>query len=237
MVSSELNANLRDAAGKSVARKLRRDGRIPAVLYGAHTKNLMLSLDPRALMKAVDTEAGTNTLITLRVEGATDHAQRVVMLRELQVDPIRRAPLHADLYEIRMDETITVSIPLRVIGKAPGIEEGGILEQGLRELEIECLPGNIPAEVEVDVSQLAIGDSIPVSELKLPEGVKVLTDAATTVAAVTTPAAEEVAEVPVEAEAVPVEGAAPEGEAAPAAEAKGEKTEKKGPEAKGEKKE
>ncbi len=237
MVRSELNAVLRDASGKGVARKLRRDGRIPAVLYGAHTKSLMLSIDPRALMKAVDTEAGTNTLITLRVEGATGHAQRVVMLRELQVDPIQRAPLHADLYEIRMDETITVSIPVRVVGKAPGIEEGGILEQGLRELEIECLPGNIPPEVEVDVSGLAIGDSIPVSDLKLPEGVKVLTDATTTVAAVTTPAAEEVPVVPAEAEAVAVEGAVPEGEAAPAAEAKGEKAEKKGPEAKGEKKE
>ena len=237
MVRSELNACLRDASGKGVARKLRAGGRIPAVLYGAHTQSLMLSLDPRALMKAVDTEAGTNTLITLRLEGAADQAQRVVMVRELQVDPIRRAPLHADLYEIRMDETITVSIPVRVVGKAPGIEEGGILEQGLRELEIECLPGSIPDDVEVDVSRLAIGDSIPVSDLKLPEGVKVLTDATTTVAAVTTPAAEEVAAVPVEGEALVVEGAVPEGEAAPVAEAKGEKTEKKGPEAKGEKKE
>src|SRR4030042_6345139 len=106
-----------------------------------------------------------------------------------------------------MDETITVSIPVRVVGKAPGSEEGGILEQGLRELEIECLPGTIPDDVEVDVSRLAIGDSIPVSDLKLPEGVKVLTDAATTVAAVTTPAAEEAAAGPVEGEAVVVEGA------------------------------
>jgi len=228
MVRSELHARMRDSSGKGVARKLRRGGFIPAVLYGAHTKNLLLAVDPRALLKAVDTEAGTNTLINLRVEGSADLAQKVVMLRDLQVDPVRRAPLHADLYEIRMDETVTVSIPVRVVGRAAGVEEGGILDLSLRELEIECLPGSIPDDVEVDVSALGIGDLIHVSELKLPEGVKVLEDPDTPVVAVTAPPAEEVAPVPVEGEAVPVEGAVPEGEAAAAetAEAKGEKGDK-----------
>ena len=149
--------------------------------------DVLLSLEPRALLKAVDTEAGANTLITLRVEGNAELSQKVVMLRDLQVDPVRRAPLHADLYEVRMDETITVRIPVRVVGRAAGVEEGGILDHSLRDLEIECLPGNIPPEVEVDVSALAIGDSIHVSDLQVPEGVKVLEDPGTTVAAVTTP--------------------------------------------------
>jgi large subunit ribosomal protein L25 len=140
---------------------------------------------------------------------------------------VRRTPLHADLYEVRMDETITVSIPVRIVGKAAGVEEGGILDHSLRELEIECLPGSIPDGVEVDVSALTIGDSIHVSDLKLPEGVKVLEDAGTPVVAVTTPAAEEVAPVPAEGEAVAVEGAPAEGEAAAAApEAKGDKGDK-----------
>ena len=227
MVRSELHARMRDSSGKGVARKLRAGGFIPAVLYGAHTTNVLLSLEPRALMKALDTEAGANTLINLRVEGNEELSQRVVMLRDLQVDPVRRAPLHADLYEVRMDETITVSIPVRIIGKAAGVEEGGILDHSLRELEIECLPGSIPDDVEVDVSALAIGDSIHVSELQVPAGVKVLQDPDTTVVAVTTPAAEEAPAVPAEAVAVPVEGAPAEGAAAetPAAEGKGEKKE------------
>jgi large subunit ribosomal protein L25 len=207
---------MRDSSGKGVARKLRRDGFIPAVLYGAHTANVLLALEPRALMKAVDTEAGSNTLITLRVEGHTDLSQKVVMLRDLQVDPVRRTPLHADLYEVRMDETITVSIPVRIVGRAAGVEEGGIVDHSLRELEIECLPGSIPDDVEVDVSALAIGDSIHVGDLSLPEGVKVLDDAATTVVAVTTPVAEEAPAVPAEGVAVPVEGAPVEGAAAEA---------------------
>ncbi len=227
MDTSELHARMRDSSGKGVARKLRREGFIPAVLYGAHTASVLLALEPRALMKAVATEAGANTLITLRVDGNADLSQKVVMLRDLQVDPVRRTPLHADLYEVRMDETITVSIPVRIVGKAAGVEEGGILDHSLRELEIECLPGSIPDGVEVDVSALTIGDSIHVSDLKLPEGVKVLEDGGTPVVAVTTPAAEEVAPVPAEGEAVAVEGAPAEGEAAAAApEAKGDKGDK-----------
>ncbi len=228
MERSELHARMRDSSGKGVARKLRAGGFIPAVLYGAHTTNVLLALEPRALLKAVDTEAGANTLITLRVEGNAALSQKVVILRDLQVDPVRRAPLHADLYEVRMDETITVRIPVRVVGRAAGVEEGGILDHSLRELEIECLPGSIPPDVEVDVSALAIGDSIHVSDLKVPEGVKVLEEPGTTVAAVTTPAAEEAPAAPAEGEVAPVEGVAAEGAApdAPAAEGKGEKGEK-----------
>jgi len=214
MERSELSVQLRTGAKKGAARKLRAGGLIPAILYGHGLDNVMLAVDPRALMKAVDTEAGSNTLIHLTITGQlaeSDQTEKVVMLRDLQVDPIRRVPLHADLYQIRMDEVIEVDVPIRLVGKAAGIDEGGILDQGLRELRVECLPGNIPEVVEVDVTALNMGDSIHVSDLTIPEGVKIIEELTTTVASVSAPMAEE--EV-----AAPVEGALVEGEAVPAAE-------------------
>jgi len=214
MERSELSVQLRTGAKKGAARKLRAGGLIPAILYGHGLENVMLAVDPRALMKAVDTEAGSNTLIHLTISGQlaeSDQAEKVVMLRDLQVDPIRRVPLHADLYQIRMDEVIEVDVPIRLVGKAAGIDEGGILDQGLRELRVECLPGSIPEVVEVDVTALNMGDSIHVSDLTIPEGVKIIEELTTTVASVSAPMAEEEA-------AAPVEGALVEGEAVPAAE-------------------
>jgi large subunit ribosomal protein L25 len=202
----------------------------------------MLTVDPKALLKAVDTEAGTNTLIYLRVDGEAALSNKVVMLKELQVHPVRRVPLHADLYEIRMDKVITVGVPLRLVGKAPGIDQGGIMDQGLQELRVECLPGSIPEYVEADVSELEMGDSIHVSDLTFPEGVKVIEDEATTVASVSAPAVEEEPEAVAEEEVAageevapaaegeaPAEGAAPpaEGEAPAPGEKGGGRAEKK----------
>ncbi|MDP3938934.1 MAG: 50S ribosomal protein L25 [Deltaproteobacteria bacterium] len=211
MERSELSVELRTGTRKGVARKIRAKGMIPAILYGHGLENVMLAVDPRALMKAVDTEAGTNTLIRLTIGGRSEEGEKVVLLRDLQVDPIKRVPLHADLYQIRMDEAIEVDVPIRLIGKAAGIDEGGILDQGLRELRVECLPGSIPEVVEVDVTALGIGDLIHVSDLIVPAGVKIIEELTTTVATVTSPMAEEEA-------AAPVEGELPAGEVAPGAE-------------------
>ena len=161
MERPELSVQVRSERKKGAARKIRRSGLIPAVLYGPSVGNVLLSIDPHALLKAVDTEAGTNTLFKLRVDGAGDLTGKVVMLRNLQVDPLKREPLHADLYEIRMDETVMVEVPVRLIGKAVGIDEGGILDQGIRELRVECLPGSIPEVLEVDVTALGMGQSVP----------------------------------------------------------------------------
>ena len=242
MDTTELSVKVRTERKKGAARKLRQQGLIPAILYGPRFESVLISIDPRALLKAVDTEAGSNTLIRLRVEGSPDLSEKVVMMRDLQIDPLARTPIHADLYEIRMDERIAVEIPLRLVGKAAGIDEGGILDQGLRELRVECLPGNIPEVVEVDVTALGMGDSIHVSDLTFPEGVKVIEDEATTVASVSAPAAEEEPEAVVEEEVAageevapgaegeaPAEGAAPpaQGEAAAPAEKGGGRAEKK----------
>ena len=122
MEKPELSVQVRSERKKGAARKIRRSGLIPGVLYGPSVGNVLLAIDPHALLKAVDTDAGTNTLIKLRVEGAEELAGKVVMLRDLQVDPLNHIPLHADLYEIRMDETVMVEVPVRLAGKAVGID-------------------------------------------------------------------------------------------------------------------
>lgn len=224
MERPELSVQVRSERKKGAARKIRRSGLIPAVLYGPTVGNVLLAIDPHALLKAMDTEAGTNTLIKLRVEGGGNLTDKVVMLRDLQVDPLNRTPLHADLYEITMDETVMVEVPVRLLGKAVGIDEGGILDQGIRELRVECLPGSIPEVLELDVTALGMGQSIHVSEIVLPEGVKIVGELATAVVSISAPLAEEEVAAPAEGEE-PVEGeaAAPaEGEEAAPPPAEGE---------------
>lgn len=224
MERPELSVQVRSERKKGAARKIRRSGLIPAVLYGPTVGNVLLAIDPHALLKAMDTEAGTNTLIKLRVEGGGNLTDKVVMLRDLQVDPLNRTPLHADLYEITMDETVMVEVPVRLVGKAVGIDEGGILDHGIRELRVECLPGSIPEVLELDVTALGMGQSIHVSEIVLPEGVKIVGELATAVASISAPLAEEEVAAPAEGEE-PVEGeaAAPaEGEEAAPPPAEGE---------------
>lgn len=224
MERPELSVQVRSERKKGAARKIRRSGLIPAVLYGPSVGNVLLAIDPHALLKAMDTEAGMNTLIKLRLEGGGNLTDKVVMLRDLQVDPLNRTPLHADLYEITMDETVMVEVPVRLVGKAVGIDEGGILDQGIRELRVECLPGSIPEVLELDVTALGMGQSIHVSEIVLPEGVKIVGELATAVVSISAPLAEEEVAAPAEGEE-PAEGeaAAPaEGEEAAPPPAEGE---------------
>jgi large subunit ribosomal protein L25 len=205
-----LGAEAREGVGKGVNRKLRAAGRIPGVIYGKKRDPQAIHLDPVALEQLLrGSGAGLNTLIDLSVGGRTD----TVLVKELQRHPVQGAFWHVDFYQVDLTRKITVSIPLHFIGKARGVEFGGILDHPLRELEVECLPRAIPEFVEVDVSALEIGQAIHVSDLQLPEGVEVKTDGALAVASVVLPAAE-VEAAPVE---TIVEGEAPAGEAAAAA--------------------
>jgi len=227
MSENALAVEVREGRGKGVARKLRVAKRIPAVLYGRGKPSIAVSLDPLVLEKLLRAgSAGLNTLIDLAVVGRADLAGRVVIVKELQREPIRGALLHADLYEVDLTQTIEVSIPIHVVGIPIGVSlNGGILAAALREVEIACLPRAIPGAIEVDVSNLEIGESIHVRDLVVPEGVTVLSDADLSVVSVVLPAAEEapaVAEVPAEGEAV---AAAPE-EAAAGEEKKGKEREK-----------
>jgi large subunit ribosomal protein L25 len=209
-----LVAESRTSTGKGVARKLRAAGRIPGVLYGKGRESRPIALDPRALERVLhQSGAGMNTLIDLEMDGG----QQVVLVKELQRDPVHGLYLHADLYLVDLTQTIEVSVPLHFVGKAAGTEFGGILDHPLREIEVECLPRAIPDQIEVDVSPLDVGDSLHVRDLVLPPGVTVTTDLDLAVASVVLPAAEEVVEAAEITAEVPVEG-----EGAPAAEAEGE---------------
>jgi large subunit ribosomal protein L25 len=229
MQRTEMTAAKRQGTGKGPARQARREGMIPAVLYGAKTAPVPLRVSPKHIQTAL--AAGANTLITLKVEG--DGGSRVVMIKDYQVDPVRRALLHADLYEVRMDRAISVEVPIQVAGKAEGVKAGGILEQVHRSVMVECLPDRIPDAIEVDVTPLNIGQSIHAGELTLPEGVKLKTAADDTIVTVVAPQAE-VTQTPEEQEAAlkaslagpeaaaqPAAGAGPAKAAAPAGAVKG----------------
>ena len=206
MAVNALVAETREATGKGVARKLRADGRIPAVVYGREAETKAISIDPSALNRLLQRSgAGMNTLIELSV----DDTPRTVLVKELQRDPVRGRPLHADFYLIELDKTVEVSVPINLVGRAPGVEEGGILDHPLREIELECLPQAIPEGIDVDVSALDVGDSIHVRDLTLPQGVSVQTDENQAVASVVAPA---VVEEPVVEELEEGEEAVAEGE-------------------------
>jgi large subunit ribosomal protein L25 len=184
----------RSGAGKGVARRLRAGGRIPGVCYGREIPAASISLDARALERLISTsEAGVNTLIGLSVEGGGAYDGRQVLIKELQRDPVTGRLLHADFYAVDLTQVVKVSVPIHVRGMPEGVKMGGILDQSLRELELECLPQAIPTEILVDVSALVIGQSLHVRDLDLPADVELVSDPDLSVVSVMVPAAEEVA--------------------------------------------
>jgi large subunit ribosomal protein L25 len=214
VAENELVAEVREVSGKGASRRLRTEGRIPAVLYSRGRDTRGLVLETKALVQLLrESEAGINTLIDLRIQGG-EGGDRVVLVKELQRDPVEGALLHADLYEVDLTHTIQVSVPIELVGEPVGVRmSAGILDHTLREIEIECLPRAIPDELQIDVSNLEIGDSVHVRDIQLPEGVELRTDPDLGVAAVIPPTVEEVA--PTAEEAVEEEaaaGEAPEGE-------------------------
>jgi large subunit ribosomal protein L25 len=216
-----IEVQLRDGRGKAASRRMRAAGRIPAVVYGHGNDPVALSVDPIQLERKIKaSHAGMNTLFDLVGEGSV--SGRTVLLKDLQREPVRGALMHADFYEIDANEAIQVSVPIHLKGEAKGVViGGGVIEHTLREVELSCLPGVIPDELVIDVSDLDVGDSLHVSDLPLPTGVEMVTDEAQAVVSVMIPkVAEEPAEAAegeAEAEA-PAEGAEAEGEESKAAE-------------------
>lgn len=207
-----LNARRREGRGKGVSHRLRAAGEIPAILYG-EGESLSLALNPRELRLLLNTEAGANALLRLRLEGKED-AERMVMVWELQTDPVRGDILHADLLRVSMDKEVEVEVPIELEGEPVGVKQhGGILGQILWSLSVRCLPNAIPTSIQADASGLAIGDVLHVRDLKVPSGVTALTDPEEAVANVTVIAEE----VPAAAEAAVAEGEAEGPEAAGAA--------------------
>lgn len=172
----ELAVAVREQAGKGAARSMRRNGKVPAVLYG-QGECLLLSVDPEELIRILKSHAGSTALISLTVSGAKARPNRTALLRDFQVDPVTGAVLHADLFEISMSKPIRVKVPIQVIGGVPaGVKEGGVLHHNLRELHIECLPAALPDHIDIDASALKIGEGIHLKEIAKREGIRFLDD-------------------------------------------------------------
>lgn len=202
----ELKASVRSQTGKKGARACRKKGLLPGVLYGREDEPMPVAVNPKELDRVLHTHAGGNAVIKLAVEEKAGEPVTVVV-KELQVESIKGTMRHVDFCRISLDREIRATVPFKVVGESPGVKIGGILEHTLWELEVECLPLNIPDYIEVDVSELDIGDSLAVSDLKVGENISVLTDESVSVVSIAAPRAEEVVEVAPEAE---VEGPEPE---------------------------
>jgi large subunit ribosomal protein L25 len=196
-----LEAQARTPGNKNAARRVRREGKVPAVLYGAGAATAVLSLDPRQVSRILHSATGHNTIFDLALDGERTKA----MIVDWQYEPVKGALLHIDLKRIAMDKKLTVQVPIVLKGEAAGVkQQGGILEQILREVEVECLPGDIPGSIEADVSELVFGKVLRVSDLPKSDKIKYLTEANQPVATVIT-VKEEVAATP---EAVAAEAGA-----------------------------
>jgi large subunit ribosomal protein L25 len=203
----DLRVERRPGIGKGTARKLRRQGRIPAVFYG-EGEPTPVTVDPQSLLRVLGTAAGENVILNLIIVNGEERLRKA-MVKEVQVDPVSGAILHADLLAISMERPIEVGVPVELVGIARGVkEEGGVVEQILRELEVRCLPGAIPDRIALDISALKIGDVIHVKDLPVPGGVELLTDTDQVVVTVAAPVVEEVPAPVVEEAAVPAEEAA-----------------------------
>lgn len=186
MAIVSLKSTRRDGVGKGVARRLREAGNVPAIYYGRGEAPVAISVQAKELEMLLHGASGSNVIVDLKVEGA-EAADRKAILREVQRHPVRGTILHVDLQHISLSERITVEVPVVLVGIPTGVKDGGgILEHNLREVEVECLPTEIPEKFTVDVSHLNIGDSVHVSDLAIGN-VKVNTEAERTVATVVPP--------------------------------------------------
>jgi len=219
MDAIKVSASRRDEHGKGAARRLRSEGKIPAVAYGKSLPTQALAIGPEAIKAVLASERGRNTVVTLDVDGK---AGLTVLLSDYQYHPMTRSLLHADFVQIHLDQPVNVEVPLELVGKAAGVVAGGTLRQVFRKLPIRCLPGQIPVKITHDVTALGLDGHVGTKDLTLPEGVSVRLPAEQTVASVVTEIvrAEEEAAPAAAAAAAPAAGAAAAKPAAGAAAAK-----------------
>lgn len=206
MTTASITAEARDRVGKGAARSLRRRGWVPAVVYGHDLPPQPLAVPSRDLERVLHSISWENTLINLQVG---EDAPAAVLIREVQFHPFKSEILHVDFMQVRTGKKIEVEVPVRVVGTAPGVKLGGILELALHSLRVYCDPSQIPEAVEVDVSSLEIGDSLHVSDLRLAR-TEILTEPTTTVVVVVPPSVHVVEEEAAAAEAAPEEEVEPE---------------------------
>ena len=222
---TKLSVNQRDRLGSRETRRLRARGFIPGVLYG-RGEPVAFAVEERELRRALTGAAGLHSILDVEIDGTgSSHAS---ILKDYQVDKVRGYLTHIDLHEVRLDQPIQASVSVHLTGGelAPGVKEGGVMSQPLREIQVEALPLEVPEHIDLDVSSMAMGDTLRIGDIAVPEGVTLLDDPETVVATVTAPTREievEVEEVEgEEGEGEGVEGEAAEGE--PSAEAAGDES-------------
>ena len=223
MAETSVSVQSRSERGKGAAKRLRRSGLVPAVVYGGSKETEAVALDPKAILKVLRSEAGRNTILTLDIEGGS---QDNVILKDWVVDPVLETILHADFQRIAMDKILRVTIPILVRGEAIGVKaEDGLLDMVMREVGAECLPADIPERIECDVTDLHLHESLRVRDLPVPKGVTILDQPDGVVVHVVVMRAEE---EEVAAEGEEVEGVVAEAEGEPEVLAKGKKEEEAG---------
>ncbi len=202
-----IKAEKRHTGGKNAARRIRREGNVPAILYGPKVESIPLVLSKRDIFNILKSETGENTIFQV----AFEKDKPEVMIKNHQKDVTSDEILHVDLFRISMDKEIRVTVPIVLTGDAVGVKaEGGFVEFATRELEVECLPRDIPEHIEVDISELHLNQSIRVEELVQAEGVKVLSDPSAMIVLIEAPAVEEEVEEVPEEEEIMAEGEQPE---------------------------
>jgi len=215
----KLEVQPREATGSRATRRLRREGLIPGVLYGRGTEPSSISIPERELRKALTGAGGMNAILDVVLDGGAAHPS---ILKDYQHDPLRGKVIHVDLVEVRLDQAITATVPIHLVGAedSPGVREGGALSQVAREVNVEALPMEVPEHIDLDVSEMAMGDTLRVADVTAPDGVTLIDDPELVVATLTMPTrVEEPEEAPAEGEEAAAEGEQPEAEAEGAAEA------------------
>ncbi|HVD66086.1 MAG TPA: 50S ribosomal protein L25 [Gaiellaceae bacterium] len=218
----KLEVQARESRGSGASRRLREQGLIPGVLYGNGDKAHPFSIEERELRRALTGDHGLHAILDVVLEGQQKAHHAVV--KEYQLDPVRARLLHIDLHEVRLDQAIQTNVVVELVGEAAGQKEGGVLSQINREVRVEALPMEVPDHVDLDVSSLMIGDSLRLTDLRVPEGVTLLDDPETVLATVSPPTKIEEPE-PEEVEGEEgeeIEGEVPEGEEGEAAAEGGE---------------
>lgn len=188
MGNNVLNVEIRNKTGKGISRQLRSAGRLPGIVYGKGFAPVAVSINQRELLKTI-TDGGQNALITLN--GIESLNGAVVIIADMLVDPIKSTPRHIDLHKVNMDEKVRVEVKIKLKGTAKGVKDGGLLDFVKHTVEVECLPAFIPAQIEVDVTNLTIGHSIHASEITLPANIKLVDDPKASIVSVLGKAKEE----------------------------------------------
>jgi len=207
MEKIDLKANLRKETGKGPSRRYRKKGLIPAVFYGPEIGSIPLVVNQTEFKKAIKGKWGENVLVNLTLEEKQESEPQIALIRDIQIDPVKQKIIHIDFQKIALEKKIEISVPIELFGKAEGVKAGGVLQQIERELEIKCMPLQIPERIEVDVTNLGIGESIHVKDISLGKDVEILSSGEKTIVTILSPKVEEE-----KAEEEAVEEAAPSSE-------------------------